>query len=163
MMGRKAAKPVRAAWALSLCLLAAGCAALGVEKPALDVALVNLAPRDVSPLEQVLDISLRVRNPNNFPLTLTGARFDLDLNGRPLLRGLSNARIEIPRLGSALMRAEGATTTLGLIRQIFEFNPDQPLRYKLKGVAFTEGVLGESIPFESTGELNLRPPEQRRR
>ena len=162
-MGGRAAKPGRAAWGLSLALLAAGCAGLPGERPNLDVSLVNLVPRDISPLEQVLDISLRVRNPNNYAVTLTGARFDLDLNGRPLLRGLSNARIEIPRLGSALMKAEGATTTLGLIKQFFEFKPDQPLRYKLKGVAFTGGMLGESLPFESSGELDLRPPEQRRR
>lgn len=162
-MGRTAARPVRAAWALPLALLAAGCAGLAGERPALDVALVSLAPRELSPLEQVLDISLRVRNPNNHPVTLTGARFDLDLNGRPILRGLSNARVEIPRLGSALMKAEGSTTTLGLIKQILEFNPDQPLRYRLKGVAFTDGLLGESIPFESAGELDPRPPGRPRR
>jgi LEA14-like dessication related protein len=162
-MGRTTAGPVRAAWALALAL-AAGCAGLAGERPGLDVALVGLAPREISPLEQVLDLSLRVRNPNNRPLTLTGARFELDLDGRPILRGLSNARVEIPRLGSALMRAEGSTTTIGLIKQIFEFSPDQPLRYRLKGVAFADGLLAEEgIPFESAGELDLRPPGGRRR
>lgn len=162
-MGNRAAGPAWAAWAVTLALAAGGCAGLGGERAALDVSLVNLVPRDISPLEQVMDISLRVRNPNDFAVTLTGARFDLDLNGRSILRGLSNARVEVPRLGSALMKAEGATTTLGLIKQIFEFNPDKPLRYKLKGVVFTGGLMGDSIPFETTGELDLRSPDGQRR
>jgi len=158
------APPARALGAALLALSLAGCGALMGERPALDVTLVNLVPREISPLEQVMEVSLRVRNPNNYPLVLTGARFDLDLNGRPILRGLSNQRVEVPRLGSALMRAEGSASTITLLNQIFELSPDRPIRYKLSGVAFTGGalgagaMLGDSIPFESLGELNLRPP-----
>ena len=158
-MGKTAARRVRAPGALLCAAFVAGCAGLMGERPLLDVSLVNLIPREISPLEQVMEVSLRVRNPNGFPLILTGARFDLDLNGRPILRGLSNARLEIPRLGSALMKAEGSTSTLGLLNQILGLDPDRPIRYRLTGTAFTADVLGGSIPFESKGELNLRPPE----
>jgi len=159
---RMARRLLRGLAAPALALALSGCADMVGERPEIDVSLVNLIPVELALLEQKIEVEVRVRNPNNHPIVLTGMRFDLDLNGKRILRGLSGRRVEIPRLGDALVRADGTTTTLSLLRQILEVQEPEVISYRLKGTAFVERLLGGSIPFENKGEIRLGPPRRGR-
>ena len=61
-------------------IFSATCATVppGIEPPKISIA--NIAPKDVAFFEQRFDVQLRIQNPNEKELSLTGMRFEIDLN-----------------------------------------------------------------------------------
>ena len=100
--------------------------------------------------EQRLQVDLRVRNPNDFDLEVTGLDFTLHLNEQRLARGLSNKSSTISRLGDALVSVETTTSTLDVVRQLLNFRQDQNLTYQVTGIVH---VQGQRLPFEHKGVL----------
>lgn len=121
---------------------------LQTESP--EVLLINIIPLDTTMFEQRLQVDLRVRNPNDFDLEVTGLDFTLSLNEQRLARGLSNKSSTIPRLGDAVVSVETTTSTLDVMRQLFNFRKDQDLTYQVSGVVHAQGL---RLPFEHKGVL----------
>ncbi len=138
---------------LALVLFLAGCA--GAPTDPLEVHLVDIAPVRIALFEQRLRIDVRIKNPNNAPVRISGMKLTLALNDVRLLDALGNQTVEVPRLGEALASVAGSTTTDALIRQLLALDPDKPLRYRLSGKIFFEDAFGSSAPFQSAGEINL--------
>lgn len=65
--------------------------------------VTDIAPLDSSPFEQRLRVSLRIRNPNDYELQVTGVDVRLEFNGKRLARGLSNKEFTVPRLGEPVV------------------------------------------------------------
>ncbi len=107
-------------------------------------------PLESTIFEQHLRVDLRVRNPNDFDLKVTGLDFTLDLNGQRLARGLTSQTLTIPRLGDAMMAVETSTSTLDVVRQLLNLGQRQDLSYQLKGVLHLQG---SRLPFEHEGVL----------
>ena len=101
-------------------------------------------------LEQRLQVDLRIRNPNDFDLAVTGIDFKLDLNGNRLARGLGNKELVVPRLSDAVTSVETSTSTLQVVRQLLSFSGNQPLTYHLTGVVHTKAG---RLPFDNSGVL----------
>ncbi len=139
---------------LSMIFLLAGCAGVALERP-LQIHLVDVVPQDMTLLEQRMRIIVRIRNPNNQPVAIGGLRFSLTLNKVRLLEALSNKKVEIPRLGEAVTSVSASTTTLTLIRQMLEIDPDKPIDYRIEGTVFLDDAFGSKIPFRSGGRINL--------
>ncbi len=115
-----------------------------------EVLVTNVTPLEASAFEQRLQVDLRIRNPNDFDLAVTGIDFRLDLNGNRLARGLGNKELVVPRLSDAVTSVETSTSTLQVVRQFLSFSGNQSLTYQLTGVVHTkEGRL----PFENSGVL----------
>ena len=138
---------------LALALFLAGCA--GAPTDPLKIHLVDIAPVRIALFEQRLRIDVRIKNPNNAPVRISGMKLTLALNDVRLLDALGNQTVEVPRLGEALASVAGSTTTDALIRQLLAIDPGKPLRYRLSGRIFFEDVFGSSAPFQSAGEINL--------
>jgi len=115
-----------------------------------EVLLVNITPLDTTMFEQRLKVDLRVRNPNDFDLEITGLDFTLHLNEQRLARGLMSTASTIPRLGDAILSVETTTPTLDLVRQLLYFRHKQDLTYQVSGVVH---VKGRQLPFENKGVL----------
>jgi len=115
-----------------------------------EVLLINIIPLDTTMFEQRLQVDLRVRNPNDFDLEVTGLDFTLSLNEQRLARGLSNKASTIPRLGDAVVSVETTTSTLDVVRQLLKFRQDQDLTYQVSGVVHVQGL---RLPFEHKGVL----------
>ncbi|TFG62619.1 MAG: hypothetical protein E4H32_05585 [Nitrospirales bacterium] len=147
-------KPCRGAYPLALgVLLLTSCqsmtpVALQSESP--EVLLVNIIPLDTTMFEQRLKVDLRVRNPNDFDLEVTGLDFTLHLNEQRLARGLTNTALTIPRLGDAVFSVETTTSTLDVVRQLLNFRQDQNQTYQVSGVVHVQGI---RLPFENKGVL----------
>ncbi len=144
----------RFAAAAALIALLSGCAGLALERP-LQIQLVDVAPLDLTLLEQRLRVIVRIQNPNNQPVAISGLRFSLSLNGVLLLEAVSNRAVEVPRLGEAVTSVLASTTTLALIRHALEIDPDKPIQYRLGGTVFLQDIFGSRIPFKNEGRINL--------
>ncbi len=130
--------------------LLAGCTTWLMKGEPPEVLVTNVTPLEASAFEQRLQVDLRIRNPNDFDLAVTGIDFRLDLNGNRLARGLGNKELVVPRLSDAVTSVETSTSTLQVVRQLLSFSGDQALTYHLTGVVHTkEGRL----PFDNSGVL----------
>ncbi len=131
-------------------LILSGCASWMMKGEPPEVLVTNVTPLEASAFEQRLQVDLRIRNPNDFELAVTGIDFRLDLNGNRLARGLGNKELAVPRLSDAVTSVETSTSTLQVVRQLLSFSGDQALTYHVTGVLHTkEGRL----PFDNSGVL----------
>ncbi len=115
-----------------------------------EVLLINITPLDATIFEQRLKVDLRVRNPNNFDLEMTGLDFTLHFNDQRLARGLTNQSSTIPRLGDSVLSVETTTSTFDVVRQFLNFSKNKNLTYQVSGVVHT---LEAELPFENKGVL----------
>jgi LEA14-like dessication related protein len=115
-----------------------------------EVLLVNILPLDTTMFEQRLQVDLRIRNPNDFDLEITGLDFTLHLNEQQLARGLTNKSATIPRLGDSIISVETTTSTLDVLRQLLNFRQHQTMVYQVTGVVHVQGA---RLPFERKGTL----------
>jgi LEA14-like dessication related protein len=144
---------IRAA-AVGLCGLLAACASLSLEPPRINIANVSL--KEAKLFEQVYDLELRIQNPNDSDLDVTGLRFDLDINERFFGSGLSDQRLTIGRLSSGVMRVEAVTTLVGFARQVLGAATTGLTRvsYRIKGTLFVGTPTGR-LPFDDKGEMDF--------
>lgn len=148
MIGRMKHLPALAG--LLTLLIVSGCASWMTKGQPPEVLITNVTPLEATAFEQRLQVDLRIRNPNDFDLAVTGIDFRLDLNGNRLARGLGNKELVVPRLSDAVTSVETSTSTLQVVRQLLSFSGDQALTYHLTGVVHTkEGRL----PFDNSGVL----------
>lgn len=150
-------------WLLLLLATVSGCATLsGLDSP--NVRVVGLEPLQSEGLEIRFSLKLRIQNPNESALTYDGMSVSLELDGRGLASGVSDASGSIPRFSEAVLSIPVSISTVSAFRQflarmgkardgqseIFE----KPLAYSLKGKI---GGTGSPIAvrFADTGELSL--------
>ncbi|MBX3236762.1 MAG: LEA type 2 family protein [Nitrospiraceae bacterium] len=146
---------IQATLLLVALLLLPGCASWLMKGEPPEVLVTNVTPLEASAFEQRLKVDLRLRNPNDFDLKVTGIDFRLDLNGNRLARGLGNQDVLVPRLGEAIASVSTSTSTLDVFRQFMAFSPDRPVTYTIKGILHT----GDGrLPFESSGVLLEKGP-----
>jgi LEA14-like dessication related protein len=124
--------------------------------PSIDIANLRLESAGLLSQEFMLDI--RIGNPNDFAIPLTGLAFKLEVNGRPFAEGLSNNSVTVPRLGYANTQVTGLTNTLSLLRQLMTVGTRDRIDYRLFGTAHM-GRLGQNdaVPFDRKGSLSLLP------
>ena len=107
----------------SLLLLAsciAGCAALPNRDP-LSIDVAGIEPLPSEGLELRLAVRVRIQNPNDTAIEYSGAALDLDLNGRKLASGVSDAMGTVPRYGEAVLEIPVTISALNMARQFLGF------------------------------------------
>lgn len=148
-------------WLLLFVLMALpGCATPdNVQPPSIDLANLRLGSAGL--LSQELELDIRIGNPNDFSIPLSGLAFTLEVNGLPFAEGLSNNSVTVPRLGYANTQVTGNTNTLSLLRQLMTLGNSDRIDYRLFGTAYV-GRLGQNdgMPFERKGSLSLLPTPQ---
>tara|TARA_R110002072_G_scaffold58955_2_gene149880 strand:- start:4124 stop:4660 length:537 start_codon:yes stop_codon:yes gene_type:complete len=141
---------------LGLFLALFGCATVEEAKPP-SIQLSNLRLGNGGLLNQELLIEIRIGNPNDFDLPLTGLTFELEVNGQPFADGLSNATVTVPRLGYATVPVNGNTNILSIFRQLMFLGKSDRITYRLHGTAYVGRLgLNQSVPYERKGELSLQ-------
>ncbi len=130
--------------------LAAGCASWFTKEEPPEVLVTNITPLESTPFEQRLQVDLRIRNPNDFDLVVTGIDFKLNVNGKRLARGLGSKQLTIPRLGDTVTSVETSTSTFDVIKQVFSLSQKQDLAYQVSGVLH---VKNGRMPFDNSGLL----------
>ncbi len=147
---------MRRGWILLTCaVVLSACAAWQIREP-LGVTIADLKPIEVNLLEQRYAVTVRVLNPNNVDIAFDGVAFDLEVNGKPFAKGVSNRGGVVPRLGEALIDLQVVSGLQNVLRQLSELQKaEQPrFTYRVKGRLYASGGLG-FIPFDTTGELSF--------
>jgi LEA14-like dessication related protein len=138
--------------------LLAGCAHLLGTADTPRVNISSIAPKDMKPFEQVFDMELRVMNPSDRELVINGLVFDLEVNGQPFARGVSNQGFTIGPFASYVLQVEAITPLANLLRQIVQAQKGEfsGFTYRLKGY-FRSQSSTFRIPFDESGEFKRSP------
>lgn len=136
-------------------LLLAACAGVGglTQKP--EISLAGLDLLELGLFEQRFLLKLRIENPNDVDLPIKGLAFDVELNGLPFAKGLSDRAVTVPRLGEAVLDVR-ATSNLGsVLRQLRELQKAgrERVDYRIFGSIAVDG-LGR-VPFDRRGDVPL--------
>jgi len=140
-----------------LVLLMASCSTMPKDFEPPRVHIADLTPKEMAIFEQRFDVKLRIQNPNDVDLSVTGLRFDIELNEREFANGMSGQRVTVPRFGSEVVDVEVFTTLASFLRQVQDLNAGtgQKVRYWLKGTAFVDSPGTFKVPFDEKGEIDL--------
>jgi LEA14-like dessication related protein len=139
--------------------LVGGCASMAPESERPTVHVAGLRAGEIGLFEQQVFVTLRITNPGDRALALSGVSFDLDIDGQAFARGLSGAAVDVPRLGTATVEVEALSSlskVLGQLRGLARERTDAArpgLRWRLRGRLVRAG--GGSIRFDEAGELAL--------
>ena len=136
--------------------IAAGCTTVDDVIPP-KINLVNIVPLSSSVFEQRFVVDMRVSNLNDFEIPLKGMSFEMDVNGSYFATGLSNRRLVVPRLGTAVVSLETTANSFDLFRQILNAVRVGTVEYSIKGTAILDPPGTHTVPFRQRGELNLVP------
>lgn len=121
-----------------------------------DVVLEGVRPIGGGLFAQTVALDLRITNPNDFALPLDGLTMDLDVNGMPFARGVSDARVSIPRLASRTVSVEATVSTLDLARQVFAADLGSGFSYSTTGTLFLgDRFARRNVDFARSGALDL--------
>jgi LEA14-like dessication related protein len=102
-----------------------------------------------------MEVQLLVSNPNDFEIPLTGLKFDMKMNGLDFAEGLSNQRVNIPRLGRAVVPVEVTVSVLSLMKQIQAVQKTNGVEYRVAGTAFLDHALLPRVDFDREGRIKL--------
>jgi LEA14-like dessication related protein len=138
--------------------LLAGCAHLlgTADKPRVNI--VSLAPKDIKLFEQIFVMELRVMNPGDKELVINGLAFDLEVNGQPFAKGVSNECFTVGPFATRVVQVEAITTLASLLSQIVQAQKGEfsGFTHHLKGY-FHSGSSAFRIPFDEEGEFKPSP------
>jgi LEA14-like dessication related protein len=146
-------------YALVFCLTAmlallTGCAGSSPHMEPLSVTLSDIQPGQMGLLEQEYLIKIRVQNPNNVEIPVTGLSYRIELNGKSFAKGVSKQDVTVPAFGEVLLDATAVGGLSGIITQIAQFQKGVPdkVSYRLSGkLASTSS----SYPFDVVDNIEL--------
>lgn len=145
---------------LRICLLAAGLTAMpgcatfmaSVEPP--EIGVINVLPLEAEGMfEQRAKVELRITNPNDFDLHITGISFQLDINDRRFSRGVSSEPVTVPRLGEARTSLVVSTSMLDILRQVVAMDESRQPNYTISGKVYLGHARMRSLSFRHAGDL----------
>ena len=150
MIGR-----VRIRLLLIACVAIAGCAALvpKLAAPQLTVTAVKFEGGDL--LEQRLQLSLHVTNPNDRAIAVRGIEVNLDLAGTPFAMGQSDAAFILPGHGQtdfALNVTANVSSALGVLAANMAH---RAVDYRVYGQVHLRQGLVRTLHFAHNGRVRL--------
>jgi len=151
-------RPYCIAVILLLVSLTSGCAGLSAYREPPRVSLVSIQPKEVGVLEQRYALQLRILNPNDEAIPVTGMQYTLQINGREFAYGVSRQPVSIPPYGEALLDVDVVSNLLGMLQQLQEMSAEthESLKYRLTGSIRLENS-SRKLPFDYSGELHYLP------
>lgn len=143
---------------LAALFMLTGCAHLFGKTDAPRVNIANITAKDVKLFEQIFTMDLRVMNPTDKEIGIRGVVFDLEINGQPFARGVSNQAITVGPFSSQVLQVEAMTTITSLLRQIVQAQNEglTGFTYRLSGF-FQTDTSAFRIPFDESGEFKRSP------
>jgi len=139
---------------LALCgLTLAACSLLAphVEKPTLSVTRIQLLGGSL--LQQNLQVTFHVQNPNHRPLPVQGVRAELRVGGDPIASGISSHAFVVPAMGDAdFDMTVTADMALGLIKLA---RRSDAIDYEIAGEVDFDLAFFRTLPFHQSGRFSL--------
>ena len=139
--------------ALALAAGLSACALATDAPPTVDVLSVRLIGLGL--IEQQIETTLCVTNPNANEIAFRRVAVSLDLSGLPLASGTSDLPVRLPPASSTAVPFTGLTTLRNIGPQVLGILQSGSLAYRIHGTVSLDGVLGLTLPFVRSGRLNL--------
>lgn len=120
------------------------------------VSLTSIQAKNLDLYTPSFLVGLRVDNPNDVQVELSGAEAALALNGQQVAMGISQSPLTLNRRGSSDLAVEVKANTIGLLQQVLALANQQSIPYQVTGrlrLARWLGYLGE-FPFSFSGTLD---------
>ena len=158
---RRATTALTAVTAVVLLLALSACATLTARLEPPRVSLAGLELTELGVFEQRYRLRLRVQNPNDVALPITGMAFRLDLNEREFAHGVSDGKVTVPAFGEAELDVTVTSTLAGLVDQLQRLGRGESDRfaYRLSGlVRLARPAM--NYPVDYRGEIGLAPAGQ---
>ncbi len=137
-------------------LAIASCATIAPKWDPPHVSLAGLEIKELGLFEQRFVLRLRMQNPNNATLPISGMNYKLFINDQLFARGVSNQSLKIQPFEEVTVDVESTSTLSSLLEQLGGLGKQSgpQFKYRLEG---NVGVLNSSIkiPFQHIGELGL--------
>jgi LEA14-like dessication related protein len=148
-------RPAVAVLPALLLLVVAGCAGLTRSWTAPEVMVTSIRPQQLALDQQTLLVGLRIRNPNDRMLPITGMTYTLTLEGADIASGGGALERQIPAFGEATAEVT-VTGDAGLILRKLPALALQsrPWQYRIAGIVTVAGVV--PIPYRYSGEVDPR-------
>jgi LEA14-like dessication related protein len=113
-----------------------GCATTAKESP-VEILLSNLAPGSGGGVgDLALRFVIRLENASPDPVVVDGGSYKIELNGIYVGQGLSNERIEIPRLSSTTVTVPVHVSTVRLMGSLYQVLQSNRVCYRLDGTLY---------------------------
>jgi len=140
-------------WLSALVLLSA-CAGWSSRMEPLSVTLSDIQPGEMGLLEQEYLIKIRVQNPNNVEIPVSGLSYRIELNGKYFAKGVSKQDVTIPAFGEVVLDATAIGSLSGIMSQVAQFQKGMPdkVSYRLSGKLASPSW---SYPFDSVDNIEL--------
>ncbi len=121
-----------------------------------DVTLVNLRFEDLTVFETRGAFTVRLTNENPEPVVVDGAVYKLYLGGQKVGKALTDARLEVPRLGSSVYEVEVYINNVALVTRLLTLGQDKAIDYTIKGKLYVERPYGtRGLRFTRDGRIDL--------
>lgn len=140
-------------------LLATGCAGLGPYAEPPWVTLNAIQPLDMTLFEQRYRLRLRIQNPNETDLKVSGMSYTVYLNDREFAQGVNGEDFTVPGYGERLVEVEVTSTLFDILEQLRRKQdlPRERVTWRITGKLSLAGRPGR-LPFEYSGQLDLAAP-----
>ncbi|MBC9250244.1 hypothetical protein A9179_08150 [Pseudomonas alcaligenes] len=141
---------------LALCTALGGCSSWfsdDFEDPQVRLLKVDVVKAKL--LEQQFILRFRIDNPNGQDFPVRGLDYAVQLNGVPLASGASSDWFDVPARGHQEFSVPVRTNLWRHLKDIVEAldNPEQPIRYSLRGEVKTGLLFGRSVHLTRNGEI----------
>lgn len=138
-------------------LLLPGCATLGLRLEPPQILLQQVRVVSMGVFSQEFALKVRVQNPNDLALPVSGLRYTLEIDGREIGSGVSPEPFTVPALGETDVDLALTTEAVRLVGLLSEWSRTRPgtLPYALCGEVRLKR-LPSTLRFEREGSVPLR-------
>jgi LEA14-like dessication related protein len=142
----------------------AGCASFGRQWTTPEVSLVDIRLREIKVLEATFSVDLRVLNPNDTALELSGLDCDIEINGQHLARGVAPVAARVEPYGTLIVPLELYASMLDMagalidaMHRAAQSDTAQPMDYRVAGRIGLKagGFWTPPLNFENRGKIDL--------
>jgi LEA14-like dessication related protein len=105
--------------------VASGCAGIRMHTEPPYVSLVNMNILQIGIFEQRFLLQLRIQNPNDFALSISGMKYTLMINEKDFARGVNRQSVNLPAYGEEIVDVEVVSDLGNLLNQIRELGTGQ--------------------------------------
>lgn len=133
-----------------------GCASwFGDDFQSPEVRLLKVDVIKARLLEQRFSLRFRVDNPNASDLPIRSLAYAIQLNDVPLAEGESSQWLRVPAGGHAEFDVPVRTNLWRHLKGVVEAlkEPEEPIRYRLRGEVKTGLLFGRSVHLQRNGEI----------
>jgi LEA14-like dessication related protein len=140
-------------FAAPLMLLAAACASLGPKFDAPQVSVESVRVLRIVDSRAEIAVRLRLYNPNDVELPLSGLEYEITLDARQAASGRTTRVEPLPPGGEGRLEIAGRVDVGAVATAMMALTSQLPVQYVLNGRATLRN--GPSLPFSRKGEITI--------